>query len=235
MEQYVEAFQSVIAHVSDLQRKMLYAHYHAPERCLSAAQLAKAVGLANHSAANLHYGTLARCLCSVLGKQPGSDNLFILVSLIAPGERGNEHWLWVMRPQVAQALQQLGWTNDSAEALSALTPPFLEGATRRVSVDVYERNPEARARCIDHHGTSCTTCGFNFGDVYGEIGRDFIHVHHLTPLSANAQEHAVDPINDLRPVCANCHAMIHRQEPPLHIDDLKAMISANRNRSGTRK
>ena len=101
---------------------------------------------------------------------------------------------------------------------------FLEGATRRAVFNKYERNPDARRRCIDHYGCRCSVCGFDFREVYGGIGSDFIHVHHLTPLSEIQEEHVVDPIKDMRPVCPNCHEMIHRGIKMLTIEELKALV-----------
>ncbi len=61
---------------------------------------------------------------------------------------------------------------------------------------------------------------FNLGEQYGEIGQGFIHVHHLKQLSDVGEGYEVDPVADLRPVCPNCHAMLHRNNPPLSIDEL---------------
>jgi hypothetical protein len=89
-----------------------------------------------------------------------------------------------------------------------------EGALRTVTVNAYERNPKARSACIDHYGAICQVCRLNFVERYGEIGEGFIHVHHLKPLSEIGEEYEVDPIADLRPVCPNCHAMLHTAERP---------------------
>lgn len=86
---------------------------------------------------------------------------------------------------------------------------YYEGATKTISVNAYERNPEARRKCIEHYGYDCFVCGFNFEKVYGEIGKGYIHVHHLKPLSEIKEGYLVDPIKDLRPVCPNCHALLH--------------------------
>ena len=102
---------------------------------------------------------------------------------------------------------------------------LVEGATRQVTVNAYERNPAARTACIRHWGTSCVVCGFNFGERFGDLGKDFIHVHHLVPLATVASEYLVDPVADLRPVCPNCHAMLHRTDPPCSIEDLKAKLA----------
>lgn len=97
---------------------------------------------------------------------------------------------------------------------------FPEGAKTTVVINAYERNPKARVACIAHHGCHCAACGFNFASIYGELGKDFIHVHHIKPLRAVAAEYEVDPKKDLVPVCPNCHAMIHRTEPCLSISEL---------------
>jgi hypothetical protein len=49
-------------------------------------------------------------------------------------------------------------------------------------------------------------------------------VHHLKPLSEIKANYEVDPILDLRPVCPNCHAMIHTHEPPYTIEELSEII-----------
>lgn len=103
---------------------------------------------------------------------------------------------------------------------------LLEGATKQVVVNAYERNSRARQACIAHYGSRCSVCDFDFGQVYGEIGRDFIHVHHLVPLSEIGKEYQIDPVQDLRPVCPNCHAMLHRRMPPLSVLELKERIKA---------
>jgi len=101
---------------------------------------------------------------------------------------------------------------------------LLEGAKKQIIVNSYERDPYARERCIKYYGFECSVCGFNFEKEYGEIGKEFIHVHHLTPLSEIKGEYEVDPIKDLRPVCPNCHAMLHKKIPAYTIEELKKII-----------
>jgi predicted HNH restriction endonuclease len=97
-------------------------------------------------------------------------------------------------------------------------------------VNAYERNPEARRRCIEHYGSRCCICGFDFGAVYGSALAEFIHVHHCRPLSEIAGEYVVDPIEDLRPVCPNCHAVIHRRTPPFTIEEVRSMLAVKDSR-----
>lgn len=109
------------------------------------------------------------------------------------------------------------------EELSAESD-FTEGDIIEVKVNRYERNRGARTTCISYYGAVCQGCGMDFGSRYGERGRDFIHVHHLVPLKQIREAYKVDPIADLRPVCPNCHAMIHRREPMLSLEELRALI-----------
>ena len=101
---------------------------------------------------------------------------------------------------------------------------YREGAVERVLVNRFERDPKARAACIRHHGVKCKACGLDFEERYGEAARGFIHVHHTRPLSRMRASNRVDPKRDLVPVCPNCHAVLHLQDPPYDIEQLKVMI-----------
>ena len=108
-------------------------------------------------------------------------------------------------------------------------PELWEGIKKSVVVNRIERNRNAREMCISHHGTRCAVCGFDFGEVYGDIGKGYIHVHHVVPLSNINSEYRVDPLADLVPVCPNCHAMLHRKEPPYTVDELRHILHQNAN------
>lgn len=100
-----------------------------------------------------------------------------------------------------------------------------EGAVSRITVNAYERNQEARRQCIERYGARCVVCGFDFGEVYGEVAEGLIHVHHLKPISDVGEGYVVDPVEDLRPVCPNCHAVIHlRSDPPYSIQDVMSFL-----------
>lgn len=103
-----------------------------------------------------------------------------------------------------------------------------EGSPHRITVNRYERSPAARARCIAHHGSCCTICGLDFGLTYGATFSGFIHVHHLQPLGSTRSSYLLDPIRDLRPVCPNCHAVMHRTEPPLSPEAVKELLRRSR-------
>src|SRR5262249_52361599 len=101
---------------------------------------------------------------------------------------------------------------------------FSEGQVTQLLVNAYERNPQARATCIAHYGARCYVCRLDFGERYGPTVKGFIHVHHLCPLSAIGQEYEVDPVADLRPVCPNCHAVIHSRKPPYSMEEVRRML-----------
>jgi 5-methylcytosine-specific restriction protein A len=123
------------------------------------------------------------------------------------------------------------WYACDSEVASALPEELedcdklVEGAAKTVTINAYERNSVARSMCLEHYGYSCRVCSFNFESTYGELGRNYIHVHHIVALSEVEGEYVVDPVNDLVPVCPNCHAMIHAVRPCLSIEQLKSHLA----------
>ena len=99
-----------------------------------------------------------------------------------------------------------------------------EGTLQRVTTNRYERNPLNRQLCLAIHGYACKICGMDFEKVYGEIGHRFIHVHHIVPVSQLGAGYVIDPMNDLIPVCPNCHAMLHRKNPPYSPDEIREVL-----------
>jgi hypothetical protein len=118
-----------------------------------------------------------------------------------------------------------GYTRVAESAPPSYEQAVLEGARIDVVQSRRERDPVARAVCLKKHGYACAVCGVDFGKRYGSIGKCFIHVHHLTPLATG--ERLVDGAVDMRPLCPNCHAMAHRKNPPLSINELKTLLKSN--------
>lgn len=69
----------------------------------------------------------------------------------------------------------------------------------------------------------CAACGFDFKEVYGDIGEGFCEVHHLQPLS-KADGVVKTELKDLAIVCSNCHRIIHRTDPMLSISSLSKHV-----------
>ena len=100
-----------------------------------------------------------------------------------------------------------------------------EGALITVKANKYERNQKARRECVEKKGYQCLVCGRDFVATYGEIGRNFIHVHHLTPISTIGKEYQLNVDTDLAPVCPNCHYMLHRKDPPYTIEEMQKILA----------
>ena len=99
---------------------------------------------------------------------------------------------------------------------------YIEGATKEILVNAYERSPAARAECIKTFGCKCYVCGFDFGEFYGSEYVGMIHVHHVKPLHEINEQYVVCPETDLRPVCPNCHMLLHSNVAKcLSIDELR--------------
>lgn len=226
-ERYVAAFRAV-AGLTDRHFQLPRLHYHAPERTVTVKRLAELVGYSNYSVANAQYGRLARLVGEQLNYSPEPQRLGTLVTF----DKRHGEWHWLMRPQVAEALESLGWVEGVGvllpEEVAAAAEPVVEGARVRILVSVYERDPEARRRCLAVHGTTCCICGFSFGAVYGEVAEGFTHVHHLRPLSEAGGTHQIDPVADLRPVCPNCHAVLHHRVPAYSIEDVREFLVQQR-------
>lgn len=186
-------------------------------------------GKAPHAVVNLEVGNYAKRIAKHYNIKftKRSQQNYIYWDLFFEGWNDAKFFVWQLRPELIEALENTGLTGD--EPLPDEIPlnkeeRLFEGAKRTITVNAYERNSKARELCIKHYGTACIICGFDFEMKFGEHGKGFIHVHHLTPLAEIGEHYEVDPIKELRPVCPNCHAMLHRDEPPLTIDELKYLL-----------
>ena len=158
------------------------------------------------------------------------------VSLDAVAERFPA-WKWTTYPRsfttpqpgVADELLDFLRTREGQEAFTLPDevpsgPTYTEGSVQRIMVNRYERDPRAREACIRRYGATCDLCRFDFAAEYGEVMAGFIHVHHLKPLSSIGSDYKIDPIQDLRPVCPNCHAVLHRREPPYSLNEVRQFL-----------
>ncbi len=106
---------------------------------------------------------------------------------------------------------------------------YYEGAVEKVIVNKYERSAVAKKKCLKHYGTQCKICGFKFSDKYGKEFKNKIHIHHIKPISEIGEEYKIDPINDLIPVCPNCHMILHSKgkNQVYTVEEVKNMIERN--------
>lgn len=108
-------------------------------------------------------------------------------------------------------------------SVSEMTVDYIEGNEKVISSTIYERNPISREKCLKLKGFDCSVCGLNFMEEYGDIGLNFIHVHHQRPLHLYKNQEFTNIVEDLFPLCPNCHAMIHRTDPILSVEKFKVL------------
>ena len=104
--QYYDALKELYPTFPGNYSRMLRAHYEATGFMITANELAEAAGYSNFQAANLHYGLLAKRLNEKLCIDlKGTETTFVLAM---EGPRTEEkHWQWVMRSEMARAIEHL--------------------------------------------------------------------------------------------------------------------------------
>lgn len=208
--------------------------YNCPDYRATGSQLAQLLRMPHHAPLNRQVGQLGKRIVeklNILAPKQKYGEGFNWWHVPFLGEARKEGYYWILRPELREALREI---HDEEALLLEITMPeeidfdspesLYEGAKKQVYVNIYERNRVARDRCVKRYGARCIICGFDFEKTYGEVGRDIIHVHHLKPLSEIGETYRVDPIKDLRPVCPNCHLIIHIRNPAYSIDEVKLMI-----------
>lgn len=101
-----------------------------------------------------------------------------------------------------------------------------EGALQTVVVNRYERDRRNRAAALAIHGHACLACGIEFGKTYGSCADGYIEVHHVVPVSELGESYVIDPKEDLVPLCPNCHAVAHLNNPPFTVKEIKRLLQS---------
>ena len=207
--------------------------YYAPNSRATAPELAVALGYKNFPPINALIGNLGKRIANYyhLTKDDIKTEFTGWWQLIAKGEYTNKGFVWTLKNHLSDALIELNLPQEyESKIFPEVVSSFeelIEGKQKVVTVNTYERNSIARSLCIKYYGLCCSVCDMNFESVYGKLGASFIHVHHVVDLSIIKSEHIVDPIKNLRPVCPNCHAMLHQKKPAYLIEELKSIILKN--------
>jgi hypothetical protein len=115
-----DAFLALEPRMTETRRRILTTHYRALGRQLTMTQIAEAVGWSSYSSANSHYGRLAKLVADQVGFRHGGCHLATLCKFVPPKEKG-DHWLIIMRAEVAGALKSLGWIDEGGPGLRGRT------------------------------------------------------------------------------------------------------------------
>ena len=153
-------------------------------------------------------------------------------AILFEGWTSGDLFIWKLRNELVQAIRELGLFGDtiSDREVDLTTTIILGGKVegRKVAYYTtrYERSRSNREQAILlNGGYSCSCCGFDFEATYGEVGRDFIEVHHNKPLYSLNEPMIVNPATDLDCVCSNCHKMLHRtRENILTVQELQQTL-----------
>lgn len=114
-----------------------------------------------------------------------------------------------------------------------------EGALERTTTTQRRRSQKLREIKIrefkreNDNTVFCSACGFDFSEVYGERGKNFIEIHHTSLLHEEDIEGSslklFEALKKVVLLCSNCHRMVHRKRNEmLSTDDLKRIIQENR-------
>lgn len=213
------------------QRQALVFQFSLPARAMTSQQLRDFHTYPRIAASNALYGKLGRLMANVIGfeldtKMSGRNSCWRSLST---GAYVGEHFAWFMRPQLAEALVRLGIVDQYVDGAEELPDPDLPKEVRATEGRLLLRSHLARernqslvaAKRNTASSLDCEICGFSALETYGEA---YCEVHHLIPL-AQMDGRTPTRLEDLAILCANCHRIIHRSNPPLTLNQLRSRLS----------
>ncbi|MGL5069564.1 MAG: HNH endonuclease [Sarcina sp.] len=168
-------------------------------------------------------------------KEDSAKKSYWHVIFLGAREKGSGNFLWIIREELLEALEELLdqniWRNIDENHMCKISEELEneyignEGMKKVIVINSYERDRKAVRKCLMHYKelngkVNCKICGFDFQKVYGVIAKDKIHVHHKVPISEIKIEYKINAINDLIPVCPNCHMILHSKVPAYTVEEL---------------
>jgi hypothetical protein len=141
------------------------------------------------------------------------------ISLERIGE--NEFEFSLRRKQEHESILSSDTSDDSSDdILSAIEGELGSPSVKR------KRCSELRLAALKKWGNRCSCCGYSFADDFDGLRKDCIEIHHLNQLALNPGR--LVTVDDLRPLCPNCHRAIHTRDPAYSITELKKMYVGGR-------
>ena len=222
-EQLVLAFRNI--NINERDKQMLAAHYYAPHRTASAKDLALSCGYTSYQVANTQYGRIANKLCSFLNRDY-SFYIRILAVLCGWSNKGGVYW--IMHPQVAEALEELGWVGgaplDEEDWKQSVEEESRKAATRspqerqarlaqapripqqmEVRRREFRRNADVVAEVMFRAKGRCEDCGREAPFKRKSDGSPFLEIHHIITLAEGGE----DTVQNALALCPNCHRKRH--------------------------
>ena len=98
---------------------------------------------------------------------------------------------------------------------------WVEGARAGVSLSKAERDPAVRRAALRHYGLQCRACDMKVQQSHGAM----IEIHHLDPIAEGERR---TKLEDVVPLCRNCHALAHTETPPAPVERLRGLVRSLR-------
>jgi len=142
-----------------------------------------------------------------------------------PDDDSNDEWEIAERLLTSAIPTLFDFLTGFGTPAGPTTVGEVEGAVAATSCGRYKRSATNRAACLKHFGAVCKACGLKPEDSYGDEGPSIMHVHHLVPLSAMESPKALSPIEELVPLCPNCHNFAHKKSPPYTPEEIRERLA----------
>ncbi|MBD2136605.1 HNH endonuclease [Anabaena sp. FACHB-1237] len=217
--EYVTGFTKIRSQMNELQLHLLQKQYFAPQRTVTAPELAKLTNIDNYVVINSIYGKLGHLFCEATGINPGKckDGTVRWWTIFSKGYRSNKGFLWEMYPEVAEALKILGWVNNKEqselleqrkiiESAGYFNPDNIEDARKRINTSIIERQGQSdfRRKLLNAYNNKCAITGCDVESA--------IEAAHIIPYRGIETNH---PANGL-PLRADIHTLFD-----LHLISIK--------------
>ncbi|MBP3887988.1 MAG: hypothetical protein J6F30_10160 [Cellulosilyticum sp.] len=133
----------------------------------------------------------------------------------------------IIQPKVEAKLEETPHIVESQVATETVREDKETEMVETVQTEASNTDYKSRIKkeCIEYYGAICDICGFDFGYTYGEAYESCIQVHHVNHVDDEITEDT-HPTKDLIPVCCNCHHVMHSQNPPISVDQMRNMVKA---------
>lgn len=228
--EYVAGLKKIQNQISDIQIQLLKQQYHAFHRSVTAPELARLVNANSYSVVNSMYGRLGHIFCDAIGLEAGKtrDGVVKWWTVWSLGYQTNEGFLWEMHPEVAEALEELGWVEQpnfqiklqnqrqEVEAGGYFDVQSLEDARQRVTASIVQRQGQAEFRRTLLHAYD-SKCAITDCDLEAAI-----EAAHIIPYQGTATNH---PANGL-PLRADIHTLFDLHLISINPDSYEVVIAS---------
>ena len=206
-EDYVAGLSALADRISTTQRRLLQAQYSATNRTVTAPLLAELADVSGgHPAVNSQYGRLGHMYCDETGLQPDlrPDDTHRWWSVWSSGYSHPDGFHWVMHPEVATALETLGWVDPDESVVDLVAASDLPAPPSRIPTTTLRIIRDSTlARFLKQiHNHACQICG---DTIQLPDGTRYSEAHHIQPLGS--PHDGLDIAGNILVLCPNHHAM----------------------------